>query len=89
MQDGGWDEKGTPRMQACEKRTNTVLVGPVHPAHRKASLTWNLPCEGEEEGTLNKGTEDAVLRGYSVRPQEKGIVDEATGSCSGLVLEGR
>lgn len=53
---------------------------------------WNLPCggspSGEEEGMLNKVIEDVVLRGYSVRPQEEGIVDEATCS-SGLLLEGR
>lgn len=72
-----------------EERATIALAGSVHPAHRKAFLTWNLLCGGEEEGTLNKGTEDVVLRGYSVRPQEEGIVDEATGSCSGLVLEAR
>lgn len=37
---------------------------------------------------LNRATEDVVLRGYSVRTQEEGIVDEATRS-SGLLLEGR
>lgn len=85
----GGVRKGTPRTRACEERTTVALVGPVHPAHRKAPPTWNLLCGGEEEGTLNKGIEDVVLRGYSVRPQEEGIVDEDTGSCSGLVLEGR
>lgn len=53
-----------------EERATIALAGSVHPAHRKAFLTWNLLCGGEEEGTLNKGTEDVVLRGYSVRPQE-------------------
>lgn len=38
---------------------------------------------------LNKGTEDVVFRAYNVRLQEKGIVDEATGAYSGLVLEGK
>jgi hypothetical protein len=69
-----------------------IRVGPVRPAHRKTSLTWKLSCRdsyGEEEGMLNKGTEDVVFRAYNVRLQEKGIVDEATGAYSGLVLEGK
>lgn len=89
----GGVRKGTPWTWTCEERASTALVGPGHPAHRKASLTWNLLCGGspggKEKGTLNKGAEAVVLRGYSMRPQEEGIVDQATRMCSGLVPEGR
>lgn len=62
--------------QGSEEKGYRSPVGPVHPAH------WNLPSRdnpgAKEEETLNKRTEDVVLRGYSVRPQEGGHRDKAT-----------
>lgn len=41
----GGVRKGTPWTRAREESAVTALVGPVRPAHRKVSLTWNLCVE--------------------------------------------